>query len=170
MHELLSTLCLLNLDLDWIFTQKYILARPNFQKQKIFRAIYNKIRFSKIGQILFRVQRPISLSSVVSACRIKTYFDFWSYLWLRSYGWSIYLCVDCPTPAYSAKLISVKPNFRKFRPPFSSIRIDIRHLQVSKIPEVALAFILQRNWKEFLRTLYINNTYRQDCQWCFFYK
>ena len=93
----------------------------------------------------------------------------------------MYLCVEGPAPAYSAKFTSTKPSFRKCLPPFSSykyslqirilrvklsaltvrefvncivltIRIDILHLHVSKIPELALAFILQgkENRAEYL--------------------
>ena len=103
-----------------------------------------------------------------------------SNLWLLSYGWRMYLWVEGPAPAYSAKFTSTKPSLRKWRPPFSScyidnvlhinitaqyewlifhfvinlkidlkieltILIDMRHLQVSRIPELALAFILQGN-------------------------
>ena len=62
----------------------------------------------------------------------------------------MYLCVDGPAPAYSAKLMSVKPNLRKCRPPFSSMRMEIRHFDESNTPEEEEAFILQRNEKRAL--------------------
>ena len=122
-----------------------------------------------------------------------------SNLWLLSYGWRMYLWVEGPAPAYSAKFTSTNPNFRKCLPPFSSykyshslkkdifiigkwrqffmikprngvnvntltIRIDIRHLHVSRIPELAFAFILhgKANRAEYLTQWFCTSILKWD--------
>ena len=96
----------------------------------------------------FMIFRPYDLITILTYVLMDNFCPCFNVICVCIYlTWSIYLCVEGPAPAYSAISTSTNPILRKFFPPFSSLRIDTRHLQDSRTPVLALACILHGKLK-----------------------